>query len=687
MRGWHFLQSQWSRVRRTKRAATADGSLKPGEIRPGLRGWLRAVCVGALLSATAPACLAGSNDQFVAPKPEELSMTSMPGYPGVAAVVLYREQIDDTPLHSRTIYERIKVLNEDGKKYANVVLAFRSSSFFSSGSDFDSTIKDITARTIHADGKIIPFTGKPYEREVEKVKGEKTKQKILTLPDVQVGSILEYRYTKEYATLYAPDWILQGDLFVKAAHYRWTEGESDYYSTTWFPVLPPGVQLVKSRGDTQFDLNMADIPPLPTDDYLPPSSSFVYRVMFNYIEQKSGEEYWKVTANDWAKNVNDFLHGNTDIKSKTQELAVGAKTQDEALKKIYAYVMSLENTSYTRDYDKKEDKAHGKREVRDVTDVFANKRGGGVELTLLFVSMARAAGMKAYVMVVPDRSDDLFLKGWLTLQQFDAAIALVNVDGKDMFFDPGDADCPYGELPWQYTMMTGLRQMDSGGGFASTPSVAYNRNREERVGDLAMDASGVAEGTVKMTYYGSPALVWRHVARSGDKESFRKDLKDTLEEELPKGFEATVTDVKQLADYENPLVVFFHVHGPLASKAGKRLLVPSDLFEAQETTTFTKTTRQFPVYFHYPEVVADAVRVKFPDGMTVESAPDKTMLKLEESAAYSMSITTTGNSFTTQRNHSSRLVIVPAEKYAALRDFYSKYEAKDQESVVLNTVH
>jgi len=29
------------------------------------------------------------------------------------------------------------------------------------------------------------------------------------------------------------------------------------------------------------------------------------------------------------------------------------------------------------------------------------------------------------------------------------------------------------------------------------------------------------------------------------------------------------------------------------------------------------------------------------------------------------------------------MVIVPIEKYAALRDFYTKFEAKDQESVVL----
>ena len=192
----------------------------------------------------------------------------------------------------------------------------------------------------------------------------------------------------------APDWILQGDLFVKSAHYRWIEGQVDYYTTTWLPVLPPGVQLVKSQGNTQFDVNLADLPPLPTDDFLPPSSSYVYRVMFNLIEEKSADEYWKTTANDWAKAVNDFLHGNGDIKSKVQDLTAGSKNQDEALRKIYAFVMSLENASYMRNYDKKEDKAQGKHDVHMVSDILDNKRGWGYQLTELFIAMARAAGIE-----------------------------------------------------------------------------------------------------------------------------------------------------------------------------------------------------------------------------------------------------------------------------------------------------
>src|SRR5580658_8624179 len=105
-------------------------------MRMKLSQWLRVVCVGVVMGMATSACMA-SNEPFAPPKPEELSMTSVPGYPGVAAVVLYEERIDSGPLKTTTVYERIKVLNEEGKKYATVVLAYRSSSLFSGDGDYD----------------------------------------------------------------------------------------------------------------------------------------------------------------------------------------------------------------------------------------------------------------------------------------------------------------------------------------------------------------------------------------------------------------------------------------------------------------------------------------------------------------------------------------------------------------------
>jgi hypothetical protein len=55
-------------------------------------------------------------------------------------------------------------------------------------------VEDIQGRTIHPDGTIIPFTGKPYEKLVEKTQGVKIMTKVFTMPAVEIGRLVEYHY-------------------------------------------------------------------------------------------------------------------------------------------------------------------------------------------------------------------------------------------------------------------------------------------------------------------------------------------------------------------------------------------------------------------------------------------------------------------------------------------------------------
>ncbi len=77
--------------------------------------------------------------------------------------------------------------------------------------------------------------------------------------------------------------------------------------------------------------------------------------------------------------------------------------------------------------------------------------------------MVRAAGIPAYAMYVSDRSEDVFLKTHLSLDQLDAYVAIVQLDGKDVFLDPGTKFCPYGIMDWKYTGTQGLKQLPGGG--------------------------------------------------------------------------------------------------------------------------------------------------------------------------------------------------------------------------------
>jgi hypothetical protein len=170
-----------------------------------------------LLAITSPALLLA---QFRPPTDEELKMTSDPKAPGAAAVFLNVEEIDNDPLHVQSSYARIKVLTEKGKDLATVEVPYLRG---------DTKIVAIRARTIHADGTVIPLIGKPedllsFKKTTNGGDNLQVNRKVFTLPSVEVGSILEYSYDLQYDEnqFMSPQWVIQRPYFVHKAHYAFT---------------------------------------------------------------------------------------------------------------------------------------------------------------------------------------------------------------------------------------------------------------------------------------------------------------------------------------------------------------------------------------------------------------------------------------------------------------------------------
>lgn len=637
-------------------------------------------------------------EKWMTPTPEELSMTSQPEVPGAAAVYLYREQITEDSMHAMHVYERLKVLTESGKKYANVELGYSSS--FDNGSV---VIDEIEGRTIHPDGTIIPFTGKPYQKLIEKTQGAKYMAKVFTLPDVEVGSIIEYRYDQRLDDNYfmAPRWYIQSDLYTRKAHYLWKPTSKPLISNdghhnltnaiAWTPILPVGAELQHSTlpavdfnpGQQVFELNVHDIPPVPNEDFMPPISSLSYRVLFYYTPYRNGLDFWKNQGKYWSQMHNKFIGPGPGVEAAVKDLTLPNDTQDQKLRKLYAAVMQLENTDFTREHTNAEEKANSGKPIRSADDVWERKRGSSDQLSDLFVAMARAAGMKAYVVAVVNRDRNIFLPGYLSLGQLDDDLAIVNVDGKEQYFDPGSRFCQYGHLAWKHSSVGGLRQTEDGTTIAQTPSEPYTASQIQRVADLKMDEHGAASGTVSMVYIGSPALYWRQHSLRGDATSLEHDLRNSIERLMPAGMDVKVSSIEKLADYEQPLRVNFAVQGQIASSTGKRLIVPADIFEVNEKPSFPHEKREIPVYFDYASVSQDAVRVNFPASMKVESVPPNDKAQFQSLAAYDVAAASTLTSVTFRRNYSLGVIIFMPKEYAGLRSFYSKMETDNQGSVVL----
>ena len=637
--------------------------------------------------------------QFIAPTAEELSMTSFALAPGAPAVVLNREEIADDSLHMRGYYSRIKVLTDRGKEYANVEIPYVSSS---EGIGVDS----ISGRTIHSDGTIVPFTGKPYDKLDAKIGSYKRVTKIFTLPSVEVGSIIEYRYKlhSDDNWYVHPNWFVQSELYLLKAHYMWRptsrqllteDGKQLSSSVAWTPLLPVGTTVKQTmlqqhniggalaQGEIEITLDVHDIPPYPSEEYMPPINSLSYRVLFYYTAYRTVPEFWKAEGKRWSRRVDKFIGPGKEVRTTISALIQPADSDAQKLQKIYAEVMKLENTDFSRARSTTENKAEGLKETNSTDDVLKSKRGSSDQLTMLFVSMSRAAGLKAYVMWIANRNQRIFLPSYLEAGQLDDYVAIVNVDGKDVFLDPGERLCTFKQLTWRHSLTGGMRQTDGGTDLSFTPGSTYKETHVSRVADLTLDEHGVATGTATLTYTGDSAIYWRHVALRGDDTSTNTDLRTHMEQMLPGGMDVRVTQVENLNDADKPLKIKYELKGAIGNPTGKRLLVPANLFEVNSKPKFLQATREIAVDLQFPLSVQDAVRIKLPETFAIESIPTSAKDNLANVAAFSTSSSQAGSAITLYRNFTMGKTIFLPDEYPGLRGFYGKVEAKDQETLIL----
>ena len=622
------------------------------------------------------------------PTPEELSMTSQPQVPGANAVLLYHgEYVEDFPDETYTVVNSIKILNADGRdKFSTISIEHSASrgNFFSYQPGMK--IDNIVARTIQADGTIVPFTGKPFDRLAKRSKDESTAETVIGLPDVRVGSIVQYRYTI-HDMFRLPTWYIEHELFVRKEHFYWHTHLKGIAYTAAIPGGPAGVHASKS-GET-YEADLENIVPEPNEPFMPPMQSFEPRVVFYqfYSDKiRTTDAYWTETSKNWNQAFNEFLGKPSSLSKAAGDMTEGATTQDEKLRKIYAFVMGMENTRFTRSHTAAEDKAAGLKDINKPGDILKNKRGSDDQLTALFVALARASGFKAYLMTVTARDRGIFYKSWLSYSQFNDLIAIVEVDGKERYFDPGQQFCPYGQLQWTHTGVMGLRQKDKEAEFGTTPNGDYRDSQTKRIADLVLDKTGRESGDISLSYTGARALAIRQKALQEDSQGLHKEFEDGLKDSLPDGSDVQFSSIEGLDDYEKPITVHFAVKGPLAiTMTNKRMIVPGQLFQTKEKMVFPEEKRETPVYFHFPETVLDAVRLKLPEGWDVESQPSAGEFKTPIGALYSSRLERDGKSITLRRSYAEGTIIVLPEEYPELRTFYSKLAARDQEPLVLHS--
>lgn len=633
--------------------------------------------------------------QFQAPTDEELKMTSDPKAPGAAAVFLNIAEVTDDPLHYRSFYVRIKVLQEKGKELATVELPYWRSNY---------KITDIKARTIHSDGTVIPLNVKPEDLMVSKTGESQLNRKVFTLPSVEVGSILEYTYQLRSVdeTYSSPYWEIQRQYFVHKAHYAFTpfkgflkgsQNITSHYlvdsrgntvnSLNWWIQLPPGVTL-QSDATGRFTLDLDDIPPVPQEEWMPPIQNLLYHVLFYYISAHNAVDFWVTEAKRWSKEVDHFAEPTKPIREAVSGIIAPSDSDLDKARKLYDAVQALDNTDFSRKKGQAELKELGLRAAKRAEDTWSQKSGSSDDIALLYLAMLRAAGFTAYGMRIVDRERDIFTLSYLNFDQLDDDIVVLSLNGKEMFLDPGEKMCPFQALHWRHSGAGGLRESADGRDADHTPLEPYTANTLVRAGDLTIDPHGAVSGTIRLIMSGQDALRWRQTALENDDAEVRKQLDRWIQTMIPDGIDAHVDSISALDHPETNLIVVFNAKGSLGTATSKRLLLPAFFFETRGSHPFVnEEKRQEIVDMHYGDKVTDQVVYHLPPDFTVEGSPQDTRIAWEGHAVLVAKAKADTGQVSIVRVMARGFTFVKPEEYQDLRGFYQKVAAADQQELVL----
>jgi len=239
------------------------------------------------------------------------------------------------------------VLNDKGNSYADVEIVIQP----------EGSISGLKARTVHPDGKIIEFTGKPFQKVIEKSRGVKVLAKTFTMPDVTVGSIIEYKYKVDLPGVFLDNsWTIQHELYTVKESFRMKpfggvlqDFEKGHQVAALSSHMPDNLKPRQKGG--VYELEVQNMPAFEAEGYMPPEEDYQPQVRFFYggREIASPEKFWQDAGREWNDFDERFIGNRREIAQEAARV-IGDETNSlHKLRRLYARAQQVRNLSYERE--------------------------------------------------------------------------------------------------------------------------------------------------------------------------------------------------------------------------------------------------------------------------------------------------------------------------------------------------
>jgi hypothetical protein len=497
---------------------------------------------------------------------------------------------------------RIKILNEKGLEYANVRLPYYTKNNRQS-------VGRIEGYTFNIDDIGNVITDKLSKDAILKQKiDEDYDMMVFTMPNVKVGSVIEYRYYRSKRNYYEiDDWTFQNKIPVRHSEYI-VEIPSifqfTYQKIISFPLEETTEGIAKAKS-----LVMKNIPGLDKEPYMSCSKDYLQRVDFQLsaVKQTPILQTWKqlceelLQREDFGFQLKKNVYKNLDdLKAEVSNSA----SKFDQINTIYNYV----KRNVTWDGDNSIITQTG------VKNVLEKHSGNSADINLLLINLLRDAGFDAYPLLVSTRDHGKINTLYPFIYQFNNVYAFVSIDNKEYILDATNRHNPAFMVPWDVQFTQGYLVDTKASRFVIIQDVKHG---------FKVSTSMTAEIDEKGGITGAANVLNYNYSKNQRLTSLKKGKEKYLEEYFKTphpDFQFDSLKVKYEDKDSLALESSIKFRGILNSSGEYFFYSPNFLTEL-ETNDFISDMRFSDIEFGYTQYYNVYASVKFPETLVPEELP------------------------------------------------------------------
>ncbi len=614
---------------------------------------------------------------------EELKMELYSKDSTANAVVLYEHAnvyLDPNyDYNTRTdYYYRIKIFNKAAFDLANITVNLYK----------EKRITDIKAITYNLVGNRMQKNYLPEADIFETKEGEDWVVKKFTLPNIQEGSVIEYKYSIISPYSGIEDWEFQSDIpkikseFDAAiiGNYKYNVRLIGFLSLDKDkPSVKKNCVYIDGLGEGAcaiYSYGMNNIPAFKEEDFMLSKKNFLSKLSFDLESFTSPKGSIKKYATTWEQAdrtlKSQFFNNQTSkknyFKRRIPEDILNTKNNLERAQKIYTFIQN--HYTWNQRFWNNED--------AKVKEAFDDKTGDVAEINLSLYNSLNAADLKTNLVVLSTRNHGIPTKLYPVIYDYNYVIVKATINGKDYYLDATEKFLPFGQVPVR-TLNGEARVID----FDDKSNWVTLKSKESTTktitAKLILNEDGEFNGSIISRKTGYHASNQREKLAITSKENYLEEF----ESENP-DLEVEDYKIKNEKELNNPLQEMFKVKIFMNENLGKKARINPFFFERLKTNPFKLKERFYPVDFAYPRKSNYALSLQIPKNYKIMQLPKDVAIALPNNGGSFILKTKQKNNFVTiyaRLNISKK--IYSSEEYYALKEFFKQIIIAENSSIIL----